>query len=157
MKAKRPATGFTHILLPTDGTRLSERAARDAIDLARLSHAKLTALHVIAPFQPPYYSEGYVSQAQLYSSTEYDRMARMEAKRLLAKVAAQARAAKVDCEAVTVEGRMPWKAIVETARKRDCDLIMMASHGRSGVEALIMGSETRKVLAHTRKPVLVCR
>ena len=157
MKAKAGSTSFRNILVPTDGSRLSQRAVRDAIGFARAAHAKVTALHVIPPYQPPIYAEGYVSQAEVFSANEYERAAREQAARMLEKVAALARDAQVPCETVSVEGAPAWKGIVETARRHRCDLIMMASHGRKGIEALILGSETRKVLTHTKTPVLVCR
>lgn len=157
MKAKARAQSFRHILVPTDGTRLSARAVQEAIELASAAHAKLTAVHVIPPYQAPIYAEAFVAQAEVFSANEYERAARQEAKRMLDKVAALAAKAKVECDTVTVDGAPPWKGIVRTARARKCDLIMMASHGRSGFEALVLGSETRNVLAHTKTPVLVCR
>lgn len=148
---------YAHILVPTDGSPLSTKAAKSAIGLAKALGARITALHVIPAFTPPVYMDGIVPYPELYSSAEYKRSTEAYAKKMLAKVEERARAAKVPCATVFVTGEQPWRAIVRTARSKKCDLIAMASHGRGGVEAVLLGSETTKVLTHSKTPVLVCR
>lgn len=147
---------FRHILLPTDGSPLSTRAAKLAVGLAKSSGARLTTLHVIAPYEPTTYIEGMAAYPELFSPAEYKRATEARASRLLGKVAALAKAADVRCDTTTVNARAPWEAIIKTAKSKRCDAIVMASHGRRGLESLLLGSETTKVLTHTKTPVLVC-
>jgi nucleotide-binding universal stress UspA family protein len=153
------ATGeapFRHILFPTDGSDISDRAARRAISLARSLGAKLTALHVIAPYVPPFpdLTGGYASAA---GKDDYESATRGHAEQILGAVCDAARADDVACESLHVVSSTPWDAIVRTAKERGCDAIVMASHGRKGVSALVLGSETVKVLTHCSIPVLVTR
>jgi nucleotide-binding universal stress UspA family protein len=148
---------FRHILLPTDGSPLSTRAAKLAVQLAKSTGARITALHVIPPFVPTTYIEGMSVYPELFSPKEYKRVTESRATRLLDKVAALAKASKVRCDTTFVNARAPWEAIVKTAKSKRCDAIVMASHGRRGLESLLLGSETTKVLTHTRTPVLVSR
>lgn len=150
-------TTARHILVPTDGTRLSTRTVKSALELARALRAKVTALHVIAPFSAPMYMDVMIPMPELYSPTDYKRRTQAYAKRMLEKVEQQARAMGVRCDSLSAVNDLPWKAIIATAKSRKCDLIVMASHGRRGVEALLLGSETHKVLTHSKTPVLVCR
>jgi nucleotide-binding universal stress UspA family protein len=147
---------FRHILLPTDGSPLSTRAAKLAVELAKSSGARLTALHVIPPFAPTTYMEGMGVYPELFSPVQYKRATEARAKRMLGKVATLAKAAGVPCETKAANGRAPWEAIIKTAKSKRCDAIVMASHGRRGLESLLLGSETTKVLTHTKTPVLVC-
>lgn len=147
---------YRNILVPTDGSRLSVAAAKSAVRLARELGAKLTSVYVMAPFSPPMESEA-VAFYPAFSASEYEKAARKAADKALAKVTALAAAAKVKSEAVAVTGSSPWKTIIATAKSRKADLIVMASHGRRGLEALLIGSETQKVLTHSKIPVLVCR
>ena len=147
---------FRHILLPTDGSDISERAARSALSLARTLGARLTALHVIPPYMPPLpdLTGGYT---YTMTEAEYERAVRAEADQMLAAVATLAREAGVPCETLSVVSNVPWEAIIRTAAERECDAIVMASHGRKGLSGLILGSETTKVLTHCSIPVLVTR
>jgi nucleotide-binding universal stress UspA family protein len=148
---------FKHILVPTDGSRLSTQAAKYAVRLARGAKARLTVLHVIPPFSIPIYMDGIAPFPELYSPEAYKKSTEISTRKLLAKVEALASSAGVRCDPVFVTGETPWQSIVKTARKRRCDLVVMASHGRGGVAAVVLGSETTKVLAHSKTPVLVCR
>jgi len=148
---------FRHILLPTDGSPASTRAARQAIALARSLRARLTVFHAIPAYRVPGFVDGFVVYPEVYSPAEYRRQTEADATRMLGKIAARAAAAKVRCATRAVQAGEAWKAIIAAARSQRCDLIMMASHGRKGVEALILGSETSKVLTHSKIPVLVCR
>lgn len=157
--APDPAAGdalFRHILFPTDGSNLSVNAARYAVELARSLGAKLTALHVIAPYMPPFpdLTGGY---AYATGEEEYRRITQDQAEQILGAVGEAARAANVPFESVRTVSGTPWDAIVRTARESGCDAIVMASHGRKGVSALVLGSETIKVLTHCTIPVLVTR
>jgi nucleotide-binding universal stress UspA family protein len=146
-----------HILVPTDGTRLSTRTVKSALDLARALKARVTALHVIAPFTAPVYMDIVIPVPELYSPEDYKRRTQAYARRMLEKIEQQGKAMGVRCESLSAVNDLPWKAIIATAKSRKCDLIVMASHGRRGVEALLLGSETHKVLTHSKVPVLVCR
>lgn len=147
---------YRHILVPTDGSERSRRAARTAARLARAFSAKMTAIHVTPEGVPTVFSGG-----TLYGSgvlgRDYRERAMRQAQRALSVVQEEARAAGVACSSVRRVAREPWRAVLGTARSRKCDLIVMASHGRSGLRALVLGSETTKVLTHTRIQVLVCR
>jgi len=142
---------YRHILVPTDGSRFSARAARVAADLARRIGAKLTGLHVVAPYFPAQSGRAYASMSGFRRAVE------KQARHTLAAFAAEARARGVPATTVSVVGGEPWQAVLRTARARNCDLIVMASHGRRGLAGLLLGSETNKVLTHSKIPVLVCR
>lgn len=148
---------FKHILVPTDGSALSLKAARAAADLAKVHKAKITAIYVSPPYTPPPGGEGIMYYPETFSPQEFKKAMDKVAQKALAKVQAAAAGAKVACDTLSVIHDQPWESIVETARKRKCDLIVMASHGRRGLAGLLLGSETTKVLTHSRTPVLVCR
>jgi nucleotide-binding universal stress UspA family protein len=147
---------FKHILLPTDGSELSDNAARVAVDLARSLGAKITAFNSIAPYQVPV-SDGLYVYGELFTPEEYKQATEKAVRAILAKVQAEAKNAGVECDPVFVTAGAPWDAIVKAAAARKCDLIVMASHGRKGVVGVLLGSETTKVLTHSKTPVLVCR
>lgn len=149
---------FKNILVAVDGTTLSKRAARYAIRLAASNRARLTAFHVIPPFEPVIaYYEPIVIDTDLLSPERYEKETRRQTGRMLDAIVKQARAAKVRCAPAFVYDHSPWKAIIEEARRRRCDLIVMSSHGRRGLEAMILGSEATKVLTHAKIPVLITR
>ena len=148
---------FTNILVPTDGSALSQRAEKYAVQLARETGGRLTALHVIPSFFPTDYLDGASAYPQLYSRDDYKRGTEAAAKRMLDRVARQAAQAKVPCDLVYKTGDAAWKVIIATAKSKRCDLIVMASHGRRGIEAVLLGSEATKVLTHSKTPVLVYR
>jgi nucleotide-binding universal stress UspA family protein len=144
---------FKHILIPTDGTPLSTTAIQNALQLARAVKAKVSVITVTEPFH--IFS---MDSAQLADTrSAYETHAREAAQRCLEAAKRQAEALGVECEASQVEHAMPYKAITDTATAKGCDLIAMASHGRRGAAALILGSETTKVLTHSSIPVLVYR
>lgn len=148
---------FKHILVPTDGSRPSTKAVKYAIRLARSSKARITALHVIPPFSPPIYMDGIAPYPELYSPAEYKKAGERQTRKLLARVEALAKAGRVRCGTAFVTGERPWQAIIAAARSRRCDLILMGSHGHGGIAAVVLGSQTAKVLTHSKTPVLVCR
>ena len=147
---------FKHILVPTDGSELSLKAAQVAAEMAATHHARITAMHVVQPYEAPLSADVAFYPAP-HTRAEYVKAVRTESSRLLAEVEKVAGDGTVACDTLTVEGEQPWEAIVEAARSNDCDLIVMGSHGRRGLEGFLLGSETTKVLTHSKTPVLVCR
>jgi nucleotide-binding universal stress UspA family protein len=144
---------YTHILIPTDGSELGGRAVEHGIALARQIGAKITALTALPPFHT------FTTDTQMIEDTPQQYAARMHkhAEQTLGAAAAAARAAGVACETIQVEHEHPYRAIIDFAALKGCDLIVMASHGRRGISALVLGSETIKVLTHCKIPVLVHR
>ncbi|MFC0220341.1 nucleotide-binding universal stress UspA family protein [Pseudochelatococcus lubricantis] len=144
---------FSHILIPDDGSPLSTTAMQAALEFARDAGAKVTVLTVIEP-----YSIFTASPEQLESTrAEYERLSRTQAGNILAAAEREAKRLGVPCEAVQTESDDPYLAIIETAAQRGCDLIAMASHGRRGISALVLGSVAQKVLTYSTVPVLVYR
>jgi len=143
---------YKRILFPTDGSEITTKALQTAIGMARLTGAELSIVAVKEPF--PY---GAISEMQPTPPQDFlDAQERVAAAR--ARAAAEAAtAAGVVAQGHTVEAVHPWEAIIEHAREQSCDLIIMASHGRRGLSAVLLGSETQKVLTHTGLPVLVVR
>jgi len=147
---------YKHILVPTDGTKLSARAIRAACALAQTCGAKITGVYVIPPYVPPIYAEGMIYIADL-GPKRHKEVMQKAAKKALAVVSAEARRAGVACASAAPVADQPWEGILKAARGKRCDLIVMASHGRRGIAGLLLGSETTKVLTHSKIPVLVCR
>ncbi|MGZ8295154.1 MAG: universal stress protein [Telluria sp.] len=144
---------FKHIMLPTDGSEASDSAIQAAVRLARDMGARVTAIHVVPPFHT------FTYRAEMLEDTEeqYDKESDARARKLLATVEQQAQECGVQYETVVVRSDDVYKAIIDTASARNCDLIAMASHGRRGVRGLLLGSDTQKVLTHSQLPVLVYR
>lgn len=143
---------YKRILVPTDGSEITAKAVQSAIELARLAGAELMTIGVKEPF--PYSA---ISEMQPVPPQEFfDAQERIAGAHVKAALDA-AKAAGVSCQGHTVEALHPWEAIIDHAVKSGCDLIVMASHGRRGVAALLLGSETQKVLTHSTLPVLVVR
>ena len=146
---------YKKILVPTDGSALSKKAVRGAVELAAAVGAEVLAVHVV-PRYPTSYFEGGIS----VSPTEVARVEKQWAEHGLAlaqEVAKAAEKAGVKAKAATVRSDLVAEAIVAAARKYKCDLIVMASHGRKGIKRLLLGSETQHVLTHGTTPVLVLR
>ncbi|HZP66375.1 MAG TPA: universal stress protein [Rudaea sp.] len=144
---------YKHILLPTDGTKLSEKSVKQGVRMAKSLGARVTALHVVPKFHT------FTYQMDMLESTRdgYETEAVARAKTYLDYVRKVASAADVPCDAMYAISDQPFKEIIKAAGKKDCDLILMASHGRRGLEGFLLGSETQKVLTHSRVPVLVYR
>ena len=143
---------YQRILVPTDGSDITAKAVTSAIAMARLCGASLTTLCVKEPF--PYSA---ISEMQPVPPQEfYDAQERIAASRVQVVLDAAA-AAGVVCDGATVEALHPWEAILEAAKQKGCDLVVMASHGRRGMAALLIGSETSRVLTHSPLPVLVVK
>jgi len=147
---------FKHILLPTDGSKLSIRAVERGIALAKELGARITSLHVV-PELRMIADESFVMPMGVELQRRYDKEAKMRAQKMLDAVGEKAEAAGLAHEELVVTGELPYEAIIAAAKKQKCDLIMMASHGRRGISGLLLGSETAKVLTHSKVPVLVVR
>ena len=146
---------YRNILVATDGSKLSLKAATHAIALAKALGARLTGFHASPDYPLPVYAEGVVFEP--LSRKQYATECRKEADRVLGVIAEMARASRVAFTPASAISSTPWEAILAAARKQKCDAIVMASHGRRGVAALVLGSETQKVLTHSKLPVLVVR
>ena len=147
---------YKHILVSTDGSKLSAKAVRTAASLAKALGARVTGVYVTAPYVAPSYGE-VVAYAPPLTESRYKELATREAKKALAAVEIEAQAGGVPCATVSITNEHPWRGIVRVAQARKCDAIVMASHGRRGLAGLLLGSETTKVLTHSKIPVLVCR
>ena len=144
---------YKHILLPTDGSELSERAAREGVRFAKSIGARLTALHTTPLFHPTE-MEGRMAPVH---AEEHEELSKKNAQRALGAIEQMARDADVAVDALHRVSDDPWEVIIGVAEERGCDLIFMASHGRRGISALLIGSETTKVLTHSKIPLLVWR
>jgi nucleotide-binding universal stress UspA family protein len=141
------------ILIPTDGSEFCERAIRYGVKLAKLSGAKIVGVTVTLPLHTgtprvfiPENLRGMIHAETVKMATEK-----------LTAVEREAKSAGLSVETVHLSNDHPWEAIVQTAKDKNCDLIVMASHGRRGASAMLLGSETQKVLTHSTVPVLVVR
>ena len=146
---------FKHILLPTDGSKPSAKAVKRGIDLAKKGKGRITALHVLPEFK--LMVDDGITMISPALKKRFDDEGRARAQKLLDDVARQARSRGVRCATLCVSGDSPYQEIIRAAHKQHCDLILMASHGRRGISSLLLGSETSKVLLHTKVPVLVVR
>ncbi|MEK8034112.1 universal stress protein [Ideonella sp. DXS29W] len=144
---------FKHILLPTDGSRLSEIAIFNGIELARQHGARVTGLHAM----PEFHLLSYRAAALDESRDHFAQDAQAHAERHLEFIRRIADEARVECATVAELSDHPHDAIVKAARRLSCDLILMASHGRRGLISTLLGSETQRVLAHSEVPVMVWR
>lgn len=146
---------FKNILVPTDGSPLSGRAIKRAVTLAKEQKARVTALYVGPEWSPTAYEDS--STFAVVKPAQHAANVQKTADRILGAVKKEAGAAGVPCACSHVLGSYPYQEIVKASQRNGCDLIVMASHGRRGVSRLLLGSETTKVLAHAKVPVLVER
>lgn len=147
---------YKHIMLPVDGSELSLKAVGECLAFAKSGGARVTILNVVPHFSVHVtvgFSSDVVKELEKTREAEY----RKAGEQMVAQLKARAKDAGVDCDGVVVVGDSPYEEIIDNAEKHGCDLIMMASHGRRGLDAVLIGSETVKVLTHTRIPVLVVR
>ena len=144
---------YKRILLPTDGTEFCERAIRHGIDLAKFTQATVVGVTVTQPLHSAVPRSLIPKNLAGIIHAETAKLAGEK----LAAIDRLAQTAGVQVETVRQSNDHPWEAIVHTAKDKQCDLIVMASHGRRGVSALVLGSETQKVLTHSTVPVLVVR
>jgi nucleotide-binding universal stress UspA family protein len=146
---------YAHLLVPTDGSKLSDKAVAHAVALAQALHAKVSFFYASPDYPMPAYADGVIYDP--VSKKEYAQLAQKEAEKVLARAAAKADAAGVDSARMQTLAASPWEAILKAAKSAKCDAIVMASHGRRGLSAMLLGSETQKVLTHSKLPVLVVR
>ncbi len=147
---------FTNILIPTDGSELSMQAGRRAIELAKVFKARTTIM-LVSPTFKQLTDEGFVGPSMSVNKREWEKSVAERASKVLDAAATEAKSAGVKCETVHVFRDLPHLAIVDTAKKNGCDLIVMGSHGYGGFKQLVLGSETSRVLSHSKVPVLVYR
>jgi len=148
---------YRHLLVPTDGSRLSLRAVKTAALLAVSLGARLSVVHVVPPWSPPVYGDplGYFPVTS--DPQEFKANVERSAQRVLAAAVRKVESLGTSCGATLCTHAQPWEGILQTARRRRCDLIVMASHGRRGLAGVLLGSETARLLTHSRVPVLVCK
>ena len=144
---------FKHLLLPTDGSEASQAALLKGVRLAKEFSARITGISVVPEFHILTFNTAMIEDTRDVFVAEN----RAQAHRYLALLSKAADEAGVPCETEVVLSDHPYEAIIDASRSKGCDLIMMASHGRRGVQALLLGSETQKVLTHSKVPVLVYR
>ncbi len=144
---------FKAILFPTDGSDLSDKATATVVEFARLHQARILAISVIQPLLMPALGDS----GAMLEAGQYETQMQAAAREHLGKVAAAANSGGVPFEGVIASSPNPYEEIVDAASKHGCDIIVMASHGRTGLSKLLLGSETQNVLSHTSLPVLVLR
>jgi nucleotide-binding universal stress UspA family protein len=145
---------FKHVLIPTDGSALSRKAAKAGIAFAKALRARVTAYHSLEMLALYVYGEG---AAIVPSMVHIEKEAQEMARKYVEDVGKLARTAGVPFDSLITKAATPYHGIVQAARKKKCDVIFMASHGRGGLASLILGSTTQKVLAHSKLPVVVFR
>jgi nucleotide-binding universal stress UspA family protein len=146
---------FKHIFVPTDGSDLSRRSAAAAVDFARESGARITTFFARPEFPVTYYGEGGIKDPA--TPERFAALAEKQASGYLSEIERLCADAGVSCSLVSVSSEVPHEAIIEAAERAGCDLIFMASHGRRGLSAFLLGSVTNKVLTFSKIPVLVWR
>lgn len=144
---------YKHILIPTDGSEASAAAIAEAVKFAREIGATITGIHVMPEMSP------YAYEAEVLADTfeQFNRATEDCGKAFLGVLAEAAKEAGIGYSQVCVRSAQPYQAIIDTAVAEKCDLIAMASHGRKGIKGFLLGSETQKVLTHSKIPVLVLR
>lgn len=146
---------FKHILVPTDGSTLSNDAVKRAIAFAREASARLTFMFAKPDYPVAFYGEGALIDPT--TPEKFAEMAEQQANEILSACESLARESGVESSSVSLTSDIPYEAIINAAESSSCDLIFMASHGRRGITGLLLGSETQKVLTHSKIPVLVYR
>ena len=147
---------FKRILFPTDGSEISLGAAETAVGLASKLGVGIVGFHSIPPYAMPI-GDGVFGYEPIFSEDDYLKACKEAAASMMKDVEAIAKKAGVAFSSSVVIAPAPWDAIITAAKDNKCDLIVMASHGRKGVAGVLLGSETTKVLTHSKVPVLVCR
>ena len=148
---------YKHIMLPIDGSDPSRKAEKECIAFAKSIGAKVTAIHVVSHFHLHFQPWATPKSVHTKIEKEHEEEAKEIAQKVVSAIVARAKEKGVQCEGLVVVGDHPYEEIISSAENRKCDLIMMASHGRRGLDAVLLGSETVKVLTHTKIPVLVVR
>ena len=144
---------YKNILIATDGSELAQKAVAQGLALAKALAAKATAITVTEHWASMVTGEMGIA----YPIEDYEKGCAASAAKILAAAEDIAKMSGVSCETLHVKDQFPAEGIIETAKKRDCDLIVMASHGRRGVSRLLMGSQANRVVTLSTIPVLICR
>jgi nucleotide-binding universal stress UspA family protein len=147
---------YSHILVPTDGSELSINAATQAIALARLCKAKMSVI-MVSPTYHQANEEGFIAPMVNTLRERWEEQMTARAAKVLNGICADATKSGLQCETLHVFGGAPYEAIIDAANTHGCDMIAMGSHGHGGVKQLFLGSETTRVLSHTKIPVVVYR
>ena len=147
---------YRHLLIPTDGSALAAKGVKAGVKLARALGARVSGVYVIQPYLAPVYSEPamYMTGTAL---ADWEQASKAQAKKALGSIERAAKAAGVRCATRVEEEMQPWRGILQAARRAKADAVVMASHGRGGLGGAILGSQTSRVLAHSKLPVLVIR
>jgi nucleotide-binding universal stress UspA family protein len=148
---------YKHIMLPVDGSEPSRKAEKECIAFAKSIGAKVTTIHVVSHFHLHFQPWATPKSLHTKIEREHEEEARELAQKMISEIVTRAKEKGVVCDGLVVVGDHPYEEIINSAGNRKCDLIMMASHGRRGLDAVLLGSETVKVLTHSRIPVLVVR
>jgi len=148
---------YKHIMLPVDGSEPSRKAEKECIAFAKSIGAKVTAIHVVSHFYLHFQPWATPKSLHAKIEREHEEEAKEIAQKMVSALVTRAKKEAVDCDGLVVVGDHPYEEIINNAESRKCDLIMMASHGRRGLDAVLLGSETVKVLTHSKIPVLVVR
>ena len=146
---------YKNLLVATDGSKLSSKAIAHGIALAQAVGAKLTAFYAAPDYPMPAYADGVVDEP--VSRKEYSKLAAQDADKIGRRCRQSRSGEAVECKTTYSIAAAPWEAILDAAKKNKCDAIVMASHGRERLSAVLLGSETQKVLTHTKLPVIVVR
>ena len=146
---------FKHILVPTDGSKLSLKALDMAAKMAASTDAKVSVLHVSSNYPTMIGGDGYMLMP--ITPKDWELSVAKHAEHVREKIEKHAKLKAVALQFLNVTVDHPYVGIIDTANRKKCDVIVMASHGHSGLSALLLGSETTKVLTHCKLPVLVCR
>jgi len=144
---------YAHILIATDGSELAEKAVEQGLTLAKKLGSKVTAITVTEPWTSAVSGEWAVA----FPVEEYEKASAANANKILGRVTKQAEKIGIACELVHVKDQFAAEGIVDEAKARGCDLIVMSSHGRRGFAKFVLGSQATKVLTHSAVPMLICR
>lgn len=144
---------YRHILIATDGSQVGQKAIEQGLEVAKAFKAKVTIIKVTEMWS----ALDVAGRDALSRIETYEKAAKDAAKEILDKASADAKAAGVSCETLHIADRVPADGIVATADSKNCDLIVMGSHGRRGFSKMLLGSQAQNVLTHTKRPVLIAR
>ncbi len=147
---------YSHILVPTDGSELSINAAHQAIDLAKLCKAKMSVV-MVSPTYRQMQQDGFIVPTSETMRGRWEEQMAQRATKVFERICPVAEKAGVECSSMHVFGDLPYEAIIDAANQNGCDMIAMGSHGKGGVQQFFVGSETTRVLSHTKIPVMVYR
>jgi nucleotide-binding universal stress UspA family protein len=144
---------YKHILIATDGSEIAGKAVSHGVDLAKALGAKLSAVTVTEPYE----TVVVVETMAMILPGDYDKQSEVSANKILSTVTSAAQTAGIACNVIHEQNRFPYGGVIEAAEKVGADLIVLGSHGRRGIEGLLIGSEANKLLTHTNIPALVVR